>query len=145
MKAHKGNGSILPFIPNLSIRWRRVVNIMSQALYPQEKLQSPLNRRLGGLDGFEDDKLYCPYQRSKPKLSSPALVTILTTLPWLAWFKYKTIKKRDGFIGIWLGMLHCSNSMINMKLHKTTSDESSLIVYKLKVTSLFYIKQKQLP
>jgi hypothetical protein len=70
-----------------------MVNIMSQPLYPQEKLQCPLNRRLGGLNGFEDDKISCPYQRSKPRLSGPELVTILTTLTWLVWFKYKTIKK----------------------------------------------------
>lgn len=42
-------------------------------------------------------------------------------------------------------MLHCSNSMINMKLHKPTSNESSLIVSKPKVTLLLYIKQKQPP
>jgi hypothetical protein len=70
-----------------------VINIMSQPHYQHEKLQCPLNRRLGGLDGFEDNKISCPYQRSKPRLSSPELVTILTTLPWLVWFKYKTIKK----------------------------------------------------
>jgi hypothetical protein len=70
-----------------------MVNIMSQPLYLQEKLQCPLNRRLGGLDGFEDDKISCPYQSSKPRLSSPELITILTTLPWLVWFKYKTIRK----------------------------------------------------
>ena len=144
MEAHKGNRSIPPFIPNLSTRRRRMVNIVSQPLYPQKKLQCPLNRRLGGLDGFEDDKISCPYQHSKPRLSGPELATILTTLTLLVWFKYKN-KKRDGFISLWLGMLHCSNSMINTKFHKPTSDESSLIVCKPKVTSLFYIKQNQLP
>jgi len=93
MKAHKGNRSILPFIPKLSTRWRWMVNIMSQPLYPHEKLQCPLNRRLSGVDSFEDDKISCAYQHSKPRLSSPELVTILTTLTWFVWFKYKTIKK----------------------------------------------------
>jgi len=37
-------------ILNLSTRWRRVVNLTSQPLYPWEKSpQHPLNRRLGGL------------------------------------------------------------------------------------------------
>jgi hypothetical protein len=71
-----------------------MVNTTSQPFYPQEKLQCPLNRRLGGLDGFENDKISCPYQRSKPRLFSTELITILTTLPWLVWFKYKTIKKK---------------------------------------------------
>jgi hypothetical protein len=71
-----------------------MVNTASQPLYPQEKLQCPLNKRLGGLDGFKNDKISCPYQCSKPRLFSTELVTILTTLPWLVWFKYKTIKKK---------------------------------------------------
>jgi hypothetical protein len=71
-----------------------MVNTTSQPLYPHEKLQCPLNRRLGGLDGFEDDKISCPYQHSKPRLFSTELVTILTTLSWFVWFKYKTIKKK---------------------------------------------------
>jgi hypothetical protein len=70
-----------------------MVNIMSQPLYPHEKLQCPFNRRLCGLDGFEDDKISCTYQCPKPRLSSPELVTILTTITWFVWFKYKTIKK----------------------------------------------------
>jgi len=50
MKAYKMNGGTAPLILNLSTRWRRVVNLSSQPLYPWGKSpQHPLNRRLGGL------------------------------------------------------------------------------------------------
>jgi len=50
MKTYKMSKGIAPFMLNLSTRWRRVVNLTSQPLYPSGKSpQHPLNRRLGGL------------------------------------------------------------------------------------------------
>jgi hypothetical protein len=48
MKTYKMNGGIAPLILNLSTKWRRVVNLTYQPLYPWGKSpQHSLNR--GGL------------------------------------------------------------------------------------------------
>jgi hypothetical protein len=50
MKTYWESGSIASHILNLGTRWRWVVSFMPWILYPQGKSpQSPLNRRLGGL------------------------------------------------------------------------------------------------
>jgi len=48
MKANRGSRGIAPLILKLSTKWKRVVNNMSQPLYPGKELWYPLNIRLDG-------------------------------------------------------------------------------------------------
>jgi hypothetical protein len=51
--AQRWSGGIAPPIPNLSTKWRCVVNFMPQLLYPWEGIPwCPLNIRLGGHQGW---------------------------------------------------------------------------------------------
>jgi hypothetical protein len=47
MKAHRGRRGIAPFIPNLSTRWRWVVNFTPWPLYLLEGLLVPTEQEAG--------------------------------------------------------------------------------------------------
>jgi len=50
MGTYMGNVNISPLIPILDTRWRLMVSLMPQLLYPREKITwYPLNGMLGGL------------------------------------------------------------------------------------------------
>jgi hypothetical protein len=47
MKKHSGSRDILPVIPNLSTRWRCVINFTLRLFYPWEETPVPLEKEAG--------------------------------------------------------------------------------------------------
>lgn len=75
MEAHRGSRSVYPFIYNLGIIWRLVVDFTLLSRHPMgPNPQYPFNRKLGGfqigLDALEKRKMYFVCRKLNPGFSS---------------------------------------------------------------------------
>jgi hypothetical protein len=82
-----GSGGVSSFIINLGTRWRWVDSFTPRSLYSQGKTpRYPLFRRME----WAPEPVWSRWQGIELRFSSPEPITILTELPFLLKFLYKT-------------------------------------------------------